>query len=147
MKSGPTPPVGRAGLEGWQTYVFDTGPEAQRVAAALGVKLAKQMAAKTDRVVIVLTQPAQADKLLATVTQGGWRPALVVCWGLTEHRRVAFLAERIPVTDGSVVQNQADAIDAITGRWAPERFDVEWSRAVELASFEEHLELPTGGTR
>lgn len=142
--TGVTADVTRAGLEGWPAYVYDNGREANLVAGALGLQLRRTPPARTDRVVVVVADRTSATKVIESLrTNQMWRPALIVSWGLPEAFAFACLEYRIPVVDGSMIQNPADAIDAITGRWPPARLDAEYRLAAELATLEPHLYLPT----
>jgi hypothetical protein len=97
--------------------------------------------AKSNKLVIVADRISTARQILRSVREDGIRPALVVGWGLEELQVAALLELKIPVVDGSVLDNPEDAILALTGRWDSGRFAAEHAAAMELAQLEDHINL------
>jgi len=133
--------------DAWDVVVVDDPAlgACRLVADALGAPLVPATAltgSRTERVVLVVADSRRArmvvDRLAAA--PGAQRPALVVAWGLAEELVVRLLDLRVPVVDGSVVDDPTDALSALGGRWGPDRLARERALAEELAKFETYLE-------
>lgn len=98
-----------------------------------------------QRLVVVLSQPADARRVMQAVQQRTERPpALVVAWGLAERHIAALLHERVAVVDGSVVTDTTSARAALDPGWDDDQFAREIAFAEALAEMEAHLSTAGG---
>lgn len=118
-------------------------PASLRVSRALRLPLWGRDSAPlgaADRLVVVVTNGAQARAVLDAARTGTGRPpALVVGWGLAERHTAALLRQRVPVVDGTAVADPRAAHDALADGWDAARFADALALAQALADMEHHL--------
>jgi hypothetical protein len=95
----------------------------------------------TDRIIVVVERPSAARQIADSVREGGFRPALVVGWNLPEDEVAGLLDLKVPVVDGSVLEDPTAALEALNQGWASERFSTEATLARELEELEQHVDL------
>lgn len=96
------------------------------------------------RLVVVVDSPLKGHAAFSLIEKG-IRPALLVAVDLSEESVARFLDQKIPVVDGALLYDEKvfqDALDAIGGRWSPDRFVREADLARLLERLEHLVTLP-----